>query len=649
MKGTIRLTLALLGAGLLASCGMETLDPEAPDPSQETGETGLALTIDLSEVETVAGVRFLVETCDGEEVIVDERDLSELDFPDDDAFEELGVAGQEGVIFADYFVVLDAGCYDVELVPIDESGAEVEQCEPSIATDVEVRPGLTTEIAMVSQCGGDNTGAMDVLGVLNFSPALTQLSFDPSKMVACEELTICATGVDSDADDLEFEWEQLAGPTPSEALRVVSTTEPDDEGRVTECVSLTPGNTGAYAYEVRAYDVLVDTDGERVRVEDLLRQAGDDETRSHARLSFPVYATCDGAEEGVLGEVEDERPREKEHRDEEPEGVLGEVEEDRPREKEHRDEVPEEVLGEVEEPEEEHKKKGHRDEEPEEVLGEVEEDRPREKEHRDEEPEEVLGEVEEPEEEHKKKTHRDEEPEEVLGEVEEDRPREKEHRDEEPEEVLGEVEEPEEEHKKKTHRDEEPEEVLGEVEEDRPREKEHRDEEPEEVLGEVEEPEEEHKKKTHRDEEPEEVLGEVEEPEEEHKKKTHRDEVEEEPEDVLGEVEEPEEEHKKKTHRDEVEEEPEDVLGEVEEPEEEHKKKTHRDEVEEEPEDVLGEVEEELPREKEHRDEESEDVLGEVEDVDDSAGEEVASDDGADEEEGLEAGHRKKAHRNDEE
>ncbi|WP_230467285.1 hypothetical protein [Lujinxingia vulgaris] len=497
MRGTIRLALSLACAGALAGCGMESLDPPAPDPSGGGGETGLALTVDLSEVESVAGVRFIVETCEGEEVVVDERTLDELDFPDDEAFDDLEVADQQGVIFADYFVVLEEGCYDVEIVPIDEDGEEVELCEPSLASGVEVRAGETTEIAMVSQCGGDNFGAMDVLGVLNFSPTLTRLDFDPSKLVECEALTICATAVDSDADDIEFEWEQRSGPTPREGLEVSSTSDPNADGEVVECVTLTPGNTAAYAFEVRAYDVIVDGDGERVRVETLLRE-NDDTARSHARLSFPVYSTCEeppADDEGVLGEIEDE-PADDHQKDKErpDEDVLGEVEDeptdDHQKDKERPDE---DVLGEVEEPEEEHKKKDHRDEEE----------------------EDVLGEVEEPEEEHKKKDHRDEEEEDVLGEVEE------------PEE---------EEHKKKDHRDEEEEEVLGEVEEPEEEEhkkKDHRDEEEEEVLGEVEEPEEEeHKKKDHRDEEEEDVLGEVEEPEEEHKKKDHRDE-----EDVLGEVE----------------------------------------------------------------------------------------------------------------
>src|SRR5690554_5052226 len=444
MKGMIRLALTLASVGALVGCGMETLDPPAPapDPSgSSSGETGLALTVDLSDVESVAGVRFIVETCEGEEVIVDERSLEELDFPDDDAFEDLGVNGREGVIFADYFVVLEAGCYDVEIVPIDEDGGEVELCEPALASGVDVRPGETTEIAMVSQCGGDNFGAMDVLGVLNFSPTLTKLDFDPSKLVACEEVTICATAVDSDADDIEFEWEQLAGPTPREGIEVSSTSDPNADGEVVECVTLTPGNTGAYAFEVRAYDVMVDGDGERVRVEDLLGEVGeDDDARSHARLSFPIYSTCDEPDdEGVLGEVENdpqEERKDKEHRDDDAEeGVLGEVEDepdDERKDKEHRDDdVDEDVLGEVEddEEEEEHKKKGQRDDDVEEdVLGEVEDDEEEEEEHKkkghrdDEVEEDVLGEVEDDEEEeHKKKGHRDDDVEEdVLGEVEDD-------------------------------------------------------------------------------------------------------------------------------------------------------------------------------------------------------------------------------------
>ena len=335
-----------LSALIWSGCAEDT----SPNPEDtDTTATGIALTLDVASMEDVAALQFDISTCDGEEAAFEEVPISELEFTEEMELDVTGTAA-----FADYFATLEAGCYDVEMIALDEEGEMLDGCSVAMAQGVEVETGQTTEIVMVSHCGGPPTGGLDVLGVLNFAPSITQLSYDPSKIVECEAIEVCATAVDSDGDGIEFEWAQLSGPDPLVAPEVISSTE--DNGVYTECIDMTPGYTGAYAFEVTAFDTMENEEGETVRVEEVL-QVEDEVFASHASLAFPAYATCEEPEEDVLGEVEDDK--EKKYEDEE-EDVLGEVEDDK--KKKYEDEE-EDVLGEVED---EKKKKD------EDVLGEVE-------------------------------------------------------------------------------------------------------------------------------------------------------------------------------------------------------------------------------------------------------------------------------------
>ena len=436
----IKYGLALLcsGAVALSGCGMDTTP--APEEDTET-RTGIALTMDVGSVAGVSSFQFNIETCDGQEMVSEQVSLSELEFD-----EEFGLDLEGSVVFADYFATLEAGCYDVELTPLDEEGDAVAHCSIATAQDVQVEAGQTTEIVMISRCFAE-TGGLDVLGVLAYAPTITKLEYDPSKFVGCDSLQVCATAIDPDDDGVEFVWEQLEGPTPAVGAEVVSST--DDNGLTTECIEMTPGTTGAFLFEVTVYDLIEGPDGDLVRVDDLAEDI-DEEFPTSASLAFPVYAACD---EEVLGEVEDPKKDEKYDHEEE---VLGEVEDPKKEKKyDHDEEVlgevekddPEDVLEEIEEPKKKKKKNGEKKyEHEEEVLGEVEEEEKK----KDYEPEEVLEEIEE------EKKKKDYEPEEVLEEIEEEKKKK-----DEPEEVLAEVEEEE-----KKKKDYEPEDVLEEIEED---------------------------------------------------------------------------------------------------------------------------------------------------------------------------------------
>ena len=418
MKTKLGLALICAGAVAVSGCGLDT----SPSPEETETRTGIALTLDVGTMAGVDALRFDIETCAGEEVVTEELSLAELDFD-----EEMDLDLEGTTIFADYFATLEAGCYDVELVPLDEDGGVVDYCSVATAEEVEVEAGETTEIVMVSQCGGDNQGGLDVLGVLNFAPAITMIEFEPSKIVGCESVEVCTTAIDSDRDALEFEWTQLDGPTPQEGPEVVASDE--DNGVHTECIEMTPGYTGSYIFEVAVYDLMEDEDGELVRVDDLVNEI-DEDLQSSASLAFPVHVSCEDPPEDVLGEIEDDKKEKKD----EPEDVLAEVED----EKKDKDYKPEDVLEEIED------EKKDKDYKPEDVLAEVED----EKKDKDYKPEDVLAEVED------EKKDKDYKPEDVLGEVED----EKKEKKDEPEDVLEEIED------EKKDKDYKPEDVLAELE-----------------------------------------------------------------------------------------------------------------------------------------------------------------------------------------
>lgn len=324
---------SLLFAASMALGGCQFIESEPTPAPNGTEDTGLALTVDLSYGD-VEAIRFTIDTCDGDEVRT----------------EDLSV--DEGERFANYFASLDAGCYNVKIEPLDEDGNLSADCEVAEALGIEVFDGATTDLILVSQCNLDSTGGMDVLGVLNFAPQISMVAVDPATDIGCEAVEVCATAVDSDGDPIEFAWNQLEGPDPAIGPEIISTVI--DNGTSTQCIEMTPGETGEFLFQVVAYDLIEDEDGDIVRIEEI-GQRYDESFSSQGSALIPVSVEC---EEGVLGEVEDEKPK----KDKPEEDVLGEVEDER----DEKDKPEEDVLGEVED-EEVKKEKPE-----EEVLAEVE-------------------------------------------------------------------------------------------------------------------------------------------------------------------------------------------------------------------------------------------------------------------------------------
>ncbi len=274
--------VVLLG---LMGCGQDGVDEEGPD--HETEQTGLALGINYHGESDVIGFHFQIKECGDSRLVFDERrNLEDLEMPAGiPEFSKGPFAEGSSHQFADFFTVLSAGCYDVEIVPVTSSGAPSSQCQPATATEVFVVDGLTTEILLLSQCEGLNVGASDIIGSLNNPPVIESVEYDPSKFVhECEAVNVCVTAYDPDGDPMEFVFEKSEGKQLRFDLEV---SESEVQGnRVTKCMRAVPIWYDSYEFQVTVYDQAWEK-GKKVRIEDYIEQ------KSRAQLTFPVHSNWD--------------------------------------------------------------------------------------------------------------------------------------------------------------------------------------------------------------------------------------------------------------------------------------------------------------------------------------------------------------------
>ncbi len=291
-----RAALGLLAFSFASACSDE-------QPGERTSATGLALSADLTGKTDVTAVRFELTpvACDtglkAGDPIVGERPLEDFAIPGGiDSLENAPLDAKSAHAFADLFMDVPAGCYDVVAEPLDADGNPSVACARAEKRNVLVSSGETTEVFLINQCIGRDPGAIDAIATLNHEPELS-VSFESSKFVKCDESqVICATATDPDRDPVEFVWsvdaaaDALSGP-------VVKSHEVDPvSGAVTECVEFTASAAGRFDISVSAYD-QVWRDGELVRVEDWLALEGYP-SESHTSTSFFFYAgDCGDTEE----------------------------------------------------------------------------------------------------------------------------------------------------------------------------------------------------------------------------------------------------------------------------------------------------------------------------------------------------------------
>jgi hypothetical protein len=290
-KRGIRRMVCVVGAATLslsfAGCGQL----KQPEP---TDKTQLKLTMDIRGATNVAGMRFVIQKVDcrsgaptsAPPQTID-KDLEDLTIPDQvPAVANMPLDAGSSHVFADAFVTLAPGCYDVTTTPIDAGGKACTKCAPAHLSKVQIKPEQTTEVFLINQCEGTPTGAIDISSALNHPPQIQSLMFPESKYVAsCVPETVCATALDPDSDPLEWSWSVIDGP--AHAGPVVVSTTMNRDGSVTQCVQVEGQEAGKLDVTLTVYD-LVSPNGTPERVEQWLADQGYPNP-SHAALTFPVY------------------------------------------------------------------------------------------------------------------------------------------------------------------------------------------------------------------------------------------------------------------------------------------------------------------------------------------------------------------------
>jgi len=281
----------------VATVGCNRLEESNDDGTVQT--TRLRVTMQMKQNTTVAAIRFELQpiSCaDGavlpDPVVVMERQLSELVLPGGiPEFQNMPLDSNSAHLFADAFLAVDAGCYAVKTIPLDDAGEASRDCAWAAIPRVEVTGGRTTEVFLLNQCSGKDKGAIDVVSALNHPPQITALEFKVSKFVPqCGVQTVCATATDPDGDPLTFGWiTNDALPMAGPRLLPVDV----NKSGTTQCIELIPQAIGKYELKVRAYDQVRAADGSLQRVEDWLEAQGYP-GQSHSELSFPIYSSDGG-------------------------------------------------------------------------------------------------------------------------------------------------------------------------------------------------------------------------------------------------------------------------------------------------------------------------------------------------------------------
>ncbi len=305
MRTRISVLLSLVvSVGLLGACGGANSGPASSSPQSNltappVNEGKLFLRADIQGNTDVAGLRFTVErvACSPGESFepvseIQVRDVGALQLPGAiPAFENQPFDEDSEHLFADPYFFLPAGCYGVQSEPLKVAGARSDECRDASEEQIKINDDETTEIQPINQCQNEPRGGLDAVANVNHAPRLEDLAFSPFKVIqSCWSTQICATASDPDNDPLEFVWEKTSGGDRLEGPNVDSTTTNQD-GSVTQCINVQPGQIGDFEFNVEVYDMSFNEQQNQVRIEELLaEQEAPGDTDPRDMLDFPVYS-----------------------------------------------------------------------------------------------------------------------------------------------------------------------------------------------------------------------------------------------------------------------------------------------------------------------------------------------------------------------
>jgi len=297
-------------ASIVTLASLSACVDSQPAAKGATG-TGAQLSVDYFGGSDVVGFHFELErvACDASDAFSPLRISANVDlvdglFPGEITLVEQVFDETSRHIGADLFTALPPGCYDVMAAPAaavsGDDWTPSADCSVAEAEDARVVDSRTTEVTLISQCLGDEMGALDTLVTLNHPPLIVVdfptedrngdgvANGDDGKFnVECEAVEVCATITDVDDDPIALDWSALPaagvyrfveGP-----LQVIGF---DDGHRIWEqCVEIVTEEADSYALNVTAWD-LGYAGGALTRIEDLVAPLS-----SRDEMSFPVHTS----------------------------------------------------------------------------------------------------------------------------------------------------------------------------------------------------------------------------------------------------------------------------------------------------------------------------------------------------------------------
>ncbi len=163
-------------------------------------------------------------------------------FLEEEGLPEALDAARAGVRFADWFVVLNAGDYLVQAMPLTQTGAPSVSCSTAMGS-ASVLSGATTEIVLESACGGVRSGALDVVFVLQPTPFIEELFVEDSKFICEDEALLATLALGASVDGSDCTW-------------TVSGT-PDNVGEESYCLVSNGGQASFSANAPGRYELTV--------------------------------------------------------------------------------------------------------------------------------------------------------------------------------------------------------------------------------------------------------------------------------------------------------------------------------------------------------------------------------------------------------
>ncbi len=252
--------LCAAASTIFPACDAEPNPPDSPSKEVTQG-TGAAISVQLNTDTDVAGFNVAVArvSCNGEPFTAYSETFSS-------ALLDLDISVKvtaDGSVhpFADTFIPLEAGCYDVLSAPVQADGSPSEDCALAGFDQMVVLDGLPTEIVLVSQCTGQvDVGGKDVISILNKPPQLVYMYYPQGKFVAhCDDQQVCATFNDLDSDPIQVEWTKIVGLPGSTFTVGPMTANPD--GSSTQCVTINHAGPEMMLVEAKGFDLMKNPNG----------------------------------------------------------------------------------------------------------------------------------------------------------------------------------------------------------------------------------------------------------------------------------------------------------------------------------------------------------------------------------------------------